>query len=147
VTVALLVSTSARAEPDPWFGSDKALHFGLSAGIAAGAYATSAVFLQTPRERLIYGASVAVLAGVGKELWDASGSGTPSFKDLTWDALGAIVGLAVTWAIDRLFFVGQLEPVQHESPLRSARESAPFSARVRSVHPERSRGMSLYRDR
>ena len=105
IGVLLLLSTSARADPDPWFGTDKALHFTFSGVIAASAYSTSAVFLETPRERLIYGASVAALAGIGKELWDVGGRGNPSFKDLTWDALGAIAGLALTWAIDQLFFV------------------------------------------
>lgn len=52
----------------------------------------------------MYGASVALLAGIGKELWDASGNGNASLKDLTWDVLGTAVGVVICWAIDRIFF-------------------------------------------
>ena len=40
------------------------------------------------------------VAGIGKELWDASGNGNASFKDLTWDVLGTAVGIAICWAIE-----------------------------------------------
>ena len=105
VAALVLVSGTARAQPDPWFGADQAMHFSISSAAAIFGYGTSAVFLDSPKKRLVYGASVAFLAGVGKELWDASGkNGDPSVKDLAWDALGAVVGLAICLAIDQLFF-------------------------------------------
>ena len=53
------------------------------------------------------GAALAVGAGVAKELWDLEGHGDASWKDLTWDLVGATTGvllsLAVDWSIHRLF--------------------------------------------
>ena len=102
---ALAFAAPARAaDPDPWFGADKALHFGASAGIAGLSYGGAALLWDEVGVRLGVGASVALSAGVAKELWDLAGNGTPSWKDLTWDALGTAVGLALAFGIDRLFF-------------------------------------------
>ncbi len=99
-TALLLIAGLAHADPDPWLGEDKALHFGLSSVLAIGGYTAATSFSASPTVRLAYGGSVALLAGVGKELWDASGHGTPSWKDLTWDVVGAVAGLAISWAVD-----------------------------------------------
>ena len=48
------------------------------------------------------GAGAGVLAGVGKELYDATGRGDPSAKDLVWDGLGSTAGLLVSIGIDVL---------------------------------------------
>ncbi len=104
------MATTARADPDPWFGPDKATHFALSSGLAIFGYSAAATFSDSPKVRLVYGASVALLAGIGKELWDTSGNGTASLKDLTWDVLGAAVGVAVCWAIDELVFKPAARP-------------------------------------
>ncbi len=93
----------ARAE-DPWLGPDKAAHFGVSAAIASATYALSVPAVERPELRLLTGFGAAVAAGGLKELWDLSGSGTPSWKDFTWDVLGAAVGGLLAYAIDRLFF-------------------------------------------
>ena len=107
----LLVTTTARAaDPDPWFGTDKAIHFGFSAGLAIGGYHVAMTFSESPKVRLAYGASVALLAGIGKELWDASGNGNPSWKDLTWDVLGTAVGLAICLFIDQVIFTPAVVP-------------------------------------
>lgn len=93
----------ARAsDRDPWFGHDKALHFSASAGIALTGYGAAALF--TPREppRLLAGGILALTAGVAKEIRDSQTGGDPSFRDLTWDAIGTASGLLVAWAIDRL---------------------------------------------
>ncbi len=104
VTVVLLVAATANADPDRWLGSDKAIHFAFSSGLAIGGYAAAATFSDSRTVRVGYGASVALLAGIGKELWDASGNGNASIKDLTWDVLGTMVGLALCWVVDALFF-------------------------------------------
>ena len=46
VVVALGVPTAAdaQADDDPWWGPDKALHLGVSAGLAGGGYALGAIF-------------------------------------------------------------------------------------------------------
>lgn len=93
----------AQADPDPWFGQDKALHFAVSAGIASGSYGLAGLWRPSSEAlRLVVGGSAALAAGAAKELWDlATGLGTPSWKDFTWDVAGTAVGLAVAWAVDR----------------------------------------------
>lgn len=105
IAAALGFSAPAvAADPDPWFSSDKALHFGACAGIAGLSYGTAALVWEDVGLRLGVGASVAVTAGIAKELLDLAGMGTPSWKDFAWDLLGAAVGLALAFGIDRLFF-------------------------------------------
>lgn len=95
-----LVARTARADDDPWWGRDKALHFGVSAGIAAGGYGAGAWVFDKRRDALLLGAGLAVSAGVLKETLDLAGYGTPSWKDLAWDGIGTVAGLAVAWGID-----------------------------------------------
>ena len=99
-----LASTSARvasaAERDPWLGPDKAKHFGASAIIASGAYGASAPLTSSRTARAIVGGTVAFAAGLAKEGWDLAGHGDPSFRDLTWDAIGTGVGVALALVID-----------------------------------------------
>jgi len=105
-----LGASSVRAQPvdpDPWLGPDKALHFGVSAGIAGGGYLVA--YLLPPEssevQRLVVGGSAALAAGAAKELFDlATGLGRPSWKDLAWDVAGTAAGLAVTWWLDRILF-------------------------------------------
>jgi len=105
--VAAAASAAARAQappdPDPWFGPDKAVHFGVSAGIASGAYGLAGLLPGSSEGlRLVVGGSTALAVGVAKELLDLTiGLGTPSWKDFTWDVAGTAIGLAVTWAVDR----------------------------------------------
>jgi putative lipoprotein len=101
VVLALLAARPARADDrDPWFGRDKALHFGASALLASGGYGATALVTDNRRVRLAVGGGFAFSLGVAKELWDLSGHGDPSWRDLTWDAVGTATGLAVAAAID-----------------------------------------------
>jgi putative lipoprotein len=107
LATAMLVAPGARAaDPDPWFGRDKALHFGASALLASGGYGATALVTDDRRARLVVGGSFALSLGVAKELWDLSGHGDASWRDLTWDAVGTVTGLAVAaavdWTIERL---------------------------------------------
>ncbi|MBV9945280.1 MAG: hypothetical protein JOZ69_00340, partial [Myxococcales bacterium] len=82
--------TARASDPDPWLGRDKALHFDVSAGIAAATYAVSAGWLVDARwKALVIGGGVTLAAGAGKELVDATGwfGGDPSWKDFAWDVL------------------------------------------------------------
>jgi putative lipoprotein len=96
---AALPAGSAAAQ-DAWLGRDKALHFGVSAGLAAAAYGVSAIWLERPAFRALVGASAALTAGAAKEVWDAAGHGDPSAKDFTWDLLGAVTGTGLSLAVD-----------------------------------------------
>jgi len=104
---APLAPTARAAEPvDPWFGHDKALHFAATATIATGGYGGAALLTDDRTARVVAGASLAMAAGIGKELWDLAGHGDPSWKDLTWDAIGTTTGLltarGIDWLVDRL---------------------------------------------
>lgn len=39
---------------------------------------------------------VALAAGIGKELWDKTHNGVPSWSDVLWDIVGAAVGAVIT---------------------------------------------------
>lgn len=96
---ALLASSRASAEDD-WFGRDKALHFGVSVGLAAGAYAGASLLVERRAERAAAGADVSLALGAGKELADLAGHGDPSWKDFTWDVAGTALGVGLALAVD-----------------------------------------------
>jgi putative lipoprotein len=98
--IAAAPAPARAGDPDPWFGPDKAKHFGASALIAAAGYGGAALATDDTRVRLAVGGGLALAAGVGKELWDLSGHGDASLRDLTWDVIGTATGLALSAAID-----------------------------------------------
>jgi len=98
-----LAPAAARAEGDPWLGRDKAVHFAASAVLARSASLGAGLVLERPRDRALVGAGVSLTLGALKELYDLTGRGDPSAKDLAWDALGTLVGVGVAWVLDRLF--------------------------------------------
>jgi putative lipoprotein len=94
----------AVAEPDPWWGQDKALHFSASFVIAGDGYATASVLSRSEIHRLFAGLGVAVAAGAGKEMYDRTSGGDASWRDMTWDVVGGATGAAISWLIDRYVF-------------------------------------------
>jgi putative lipoprotein len=103
--VIALCRPAAAQDADPWFARDKALHFDASAGIAAVGYAASAGWLVDARwKALAIGGGVALAAGAGKELVDATHvlGGDPSWRDFSWDVIGTVAGLALAWGMDML---------------------------------------------
>ena len=110
LTTTWAVPRIARAESanaDPWFGRDKLLHFAASGSLAVVGYANASMLTESRPVRVGAGAALAVGAGVAKELWDLDGHGDPSWRDLSWDLLGAATGLLVSvgvdWAVHRMF--------------------------------------------
>jgi putative lipoprotein len=87
-------------DPDPWWGTDKALHLGISAGLTGGGYALAAPFVDDVAGRAAIAASVGIGAGLAKEVADALGLGTPSWKDLLWDVIGTGIAVSVSVSID-----------------------------------------------
>ena len=55
----IFVATDARADgpEDPWFGPDKVIHYGVSAGIAGSGYVVGAMIFDTRAHALAVGAS------------------------------------------------------------------------------------------
>jgi putative lipoprotein len=106
VLLASFVTTlPAYADPpvDPFFGADKAKHFTISAALAASGYGLSAIVFDGRKNRAVLGATLAIGAGYSKEVLDAVGFGTPSWKDFVWDVIGTGVGVGLAIAVDAAF--------------------------------------------
>jgi len=105
--LALLVTlapSAHAANPDPWLGRDKALHFGASFALASGGYGGGALLSRRTEVRAVSGAALALSAGIAKEVYDRYADGDPSWRDLTWDVVGTVTGVVVAWLIDRYLF-------------------------------------------
>lgn len=100
VALPFLFARNAQAADDPWFGEDKALHYGVSVGLGTSGYAASALILEEPWQRAIAGAVFSLSIGAAKELRDASGSGNASWRDFAWDAAGTATGVAIAFPFD-----------------------------------------------
>jgi putative lipoprotein len=100
---------SAAAAGDDWLGPDKFLHFGVAAAIAGGGYAVSSLAFDERWQRAVSGGAAALAAGAGKELYDLSGAGDPSWKDFAWDVAGAAVGVGIALAIDLALDEGETD--------------------------------------
>jgi uncharacterized protein YfiM (DUF2279 family) len=102
--LALVVccGAAARAQTDPWWGPDKALHLGVSAGLSLGAgWILHRLGAPAPVD-LAAGSGLALLLGAAKEGADRLGLGTPSWRDFTWDAVGCACGFLVGLALEAL---------------------------------------------
>lgn len=99
---ALLSPTAAEADDDPWWGRDKALHFGVSTGLAASVYGTAALLGASRAGSAAVAASATLGLGIGKEVADALGLGQASFRDLAWDVAGTALGLGIALGVDGL---------------------------------------------
>lgn len=101
-----LGACSAHAA-DEWWGYDKGEHLVVTTGVAAVFSQGSRFFVASPFVRAGIGFGAAVVIGAGKELVDLAGFGDPSWKDFTWDVIGAAVGtvlsFAFEWVLDRVF--------------------------------------------
>ena len=101
---ALMVPMPAHAQSeDRWWSADKGMHFGASLVITAGGHAVSSVWLDEPWQRSIAGASLGLGAGLGKELYDLSGHGDASWKDVTWDVAGVMTGAGLALLVELLW--------------------------------------------
>lgn len=100
---ALCVSGTALAQSnDPWFAHDKVLHFTASATIASFSTVTMGLLEQPVPVQLAVGVGLSAAAGIGKELLDLAGLGTPSWKDLAWDGFGLVFGTALGLVVNVL---------------------------------------------
>lgn len=98
-----------RASGEPFFAPDKALHFGVGAGLAAGCGATLWALEPSPDSRRLFHAiaCTALVAppAILKEVYDdGRTSGAFSGADIAWSMLGAAVGSLIIWGVRRLFF-------------------------------------------
>lgn len=89
----LSISSSAHACSDSMqFTQDKQKHFAVSA--ALGVVARSV----TDNNAAAFG--LALIQGIAKEAYDATGKGCASINDMAWNAIGAAVGVySINWII------------------------------------------------
>ncbi|MBK8254574.1 MAG: hypothetical protein IPK82_18140 [Polyangiaceae bacterium] len=104
LSIALLSANQAHAQqppdPDPWWGTDKALHLGFSAAITGGGYGIATQLTQDVAGRAAIAASCGIGVGLAKEVADALGLGRPSWKDFLWDVIGTSIAVSVSVSID-----------------------------------------------
>jgi len=126
LTCARPAAASDTAAADPWWGRDKALHLGVSTGLAATGYGVSSLWLDRSWQRASAGAAFSLTLGVGKELADWAGYGTPSYKDLLYDVAGTALGVTLAYLVDLATGTGS-EPARAEDQgLRQARPLLQF---------------------
>lgn len=80
---------------DSWFGVDKVKHFFMGAFVQSVAYSAMRATGSSHGASIATASGVTAAVSVGKEVWDAHTGGTPSLRDLTWDALGAGAAVVV----------------------------------------------------
>lgn len=100
--LTLMAPRVARADDDPWFGKDKALHFAAGTMFAAAGYNFGVSVFDSRPLGFVTGGALAAAAGIGKELVDLTGAGDPSWRDLAWTGIGCVCGLALAWGNDAL---------------------------------------------
>ncbi len=71
---------------------------------AGDGYATASVLSKREPYRLLTGFGLGFAVGAAKEVYDTSSGGDASWRDLTWDVVGAATGAAISWIIDRYVF-------------------------------------------
>jgi putative lipoprotein len=77
LTTALLAAPARAADPDPWFGHDKELHFGISAALASGGYGAASLVTDDRRARLAAAGGFAFSVGVAKSSGTCRATATP----------------------------------------------------------------------
>jgi uncharacterized protein YfiM (DUF2279 family) len=91
---------TSAADGDRWFARDKARHFWVSV------FATSFVYIAARESNLRRDEAAAVAVGAtfalgaGKELHDKRRHGDFSWKDVTWNLIGAGVAVGIARAAD-----------------------------------------------
>jgi putative lipoprotein len=101
LSASFLIARPVQAQQaDPWWARDKAAHLTVSLGASALTYG---LVRSRSDNRLLaagLGMGITVAAGAVKEVLDAAGLGTPSWRDFAWDAIGALVGTLFALGLD-----------------------------------------------
>jgi uncharacterized protein YfiM (DUF2279 family) len=90
--IVLAFSFSLHGPPasnDGWVSPDKVKHFFGGVFVQSLAYGGLRATGADHRASLIGASATTLVVSVSKEVWDGRGSGTPSARDLVWDAAGA----------------------------------------------------------
>lgn len=145
--MGLFCPDTVVAQSDPFFGSDKMLHGGISLGLGLGGYAVSAAVTDSPSDRLILGGTLGLLPGFGKELLDHLDYGRASGKDIFWNIVGVSTGVFLGWLVDHLF-LRQGDDLQvinrHKRGNGPARQIIAPSVKGETARPTLQRGLDIY---
>lgn len=127
-SVLMAPRTVHAQDADRWTGPDKTLHFVASAGLAAGGYGLASLWTDDRTVQLVAGSSLALGAGLGKELWDLSGRGNASWRDMAWNVIGTATGLALATLADWIWTRLNDRPVRSPFEVTRHRPVRPVEA-------------------
>ena len=104
ILMLLLCAPAAGHAAEPLWDADKPLHLGLSAALGGGIYAALTIWSDQRRPaRLLLSTSLALLPGLGKEIYDAGQPGNRfSHADMLWNLVGALAGAGIGLGVDLL---------------------------------------------
>jgi uncharacterized protein YfiM (DUF2279 family) len=80
---------------DRWFAPDKAKHFFTAALVQSASFSAFRATGLARTPSLVGATVVTSVVSVGKELYDRTSGGDPSFKDLAWDGAGLAAATAL----------------------------------------------------
>src|SRR5690606_23336572 len=96
-----MLSGCASNPADPWWGEDKAAHLVVSTALSAAATRHGMHSGDSGATAHAKAVGVVLLIGAGKEAYDARCGGTGwSWRDMSWNLLGALLGGALVRAAD-----------------------------------------------
>ncbi len=103
---AALAAAAPASAADAWWAYDKGEHLLVTTAIASVGTTAPLPWVSSRWARLGIGFGLAVLAGAAKETLDLAGLGDPSWKDFSWDvigaAAGALIAAGVEWIAEKL---------------------------------------------
>jgi len=80
---------------DRWLAPDKAKHFFTAAFVQSVSFSGLRTVRLGRHDALIGATAITSVVSVGKEIYDGRSGGSPSLKDLTWDAAGMLAATAL----------------------------------------------------
>lgn len=104
VSPLAFTANAEASDADPWFAHDKYLHGSVSAGLSLTGYGLASLATHDLRWRFGTGVTLALAAGIGKELVDLHGPGDASWRDFTWDVAGTASGVVIAYVLDTYVF-------------------------------------------
>jgi hypothetical protein len=99
--LAVLVLLSFALQANSQIAKDKQLHLG--AGAIVGGWGYLLPSQSTGWKPVAYGIGTATIAGVGKEISDMGGFGTPDWKDLGATVIGGVVSVGIITGFRAIF--------------------------------------------